>query len=165
MPSVKASMLEDPWDSLLEDSWDVGSAEAVRWTNSGAAWVAKKHSRSNYIETAEAFTRFSRRPRPQLRTSREVGLLFHSYANDWRAATMFESNIEKKVLHSSYQKIIGLGPDVLPFILQELARDQGHWFWALAAIVGEDKAQGCTTVQEATRAWISWGVQVGLADG
>jgi hypothetical protein len=61
-----------------------------------------------------------------------------------------------------YQRIIGLGPAVVPLILRELAAGPGHWFWALTALTGEDPAAETRTFAETTRAWLAWGEERGL---
>jgi hypothetical protein len=63
----------------------------------------------------------------------------------------------------SYQRIIGLGPAVLPLLLRELEREPDHWFWALKAIAGEDPVPGASRgkVREMARAWVEWGRQQG----
>jgi len=63
----------------------------------------------------------------------------------------------------SYQQIIGLGPSAIPLILRELENEPGHWFWALAALTGENPAgQGAVGNVEAMRqAWLQWGRERG----
>ncbi len=59
-------------------------------------------------------------------------------AEEWRRETAPLSSITEMVLHPAYQRIIGMGRAALPFILAELVRQPGHWFWALRAITGEN---------------------------
>ena len=63
----------------------------------------------------------------------------------------------------SYQRIIGLGPSAIPLILRELENEPGHWFWALAALTGENPAaQGTAGNVDAMReAWLQWGRERG----
>jgi hypothetical protein len=83
---------------------------------------------------------------------------FQQLAEEWRRETAIYSSLTKKVLHPSYQRIIGMGPAAIPLILQEMKVRPGHWFWALDAITdGESPAQGCDDPVEATLAWIQWG--------
>ena len=68
------------------------------------------------------------------------------------------SSMTKKALHPAYQRIIGMGPAAIPFIIREMKRKPGHWFWALDAVTqGENPAKDSETLTEATRAWIAWG--------
>jgi hypothetical protein len=99
---------------------------------------------------------------PFARTDAEVASLFTSLTEQWREATAVESNVERMVLTPSYQRIIGLGPQVVPLILRDLEETRDHWFWALMAIVGEDKAAGQTSVGAATEAWLAWGRATGI---
>jgi len=69
------------------------------------------------------------------------------------------SSLNKKVMHPSYQRIIGMGRDALPLILKEMKVNPGHWFWALDAITQgeENPAKDCESITEAACAWIKWG--------
>ena len=67
--------------------------------------------------------------------------------------------------HPAYQRIIGLGPQVIPLILAELAKQPDHWFWALQALTGENPVpfadQG--RIPAMTAAWLTWGHDNGWA--
>ncbi len=84
-------------------------------------------------------------------------LRFEELVQGWKRDTEHISSLSKTVMHPDYQKIIGMGEPVLPFIFDELQRRGGHWFWALHAITQEDPARGCAGFQEAARAWLRWG--------
>jgi hypothetical protein len=89
---------------------------------------------------------------------------FLALADQWRAATEAKSSINEIVLHPAYQRIIGRGPQILPFILKELENQLDHWFWALEAISGvnpvpEDEHGN---MKRMTERWLSWGRAQGL---
>lgn len=86
---------------------------------------------------------------------------FTLLADLWEEETKFESSATAMADHPAYQEIIRLGPPVVPVILQRMREQGGHWFFALYSIVGEDHAQGETTVSGATEAWINWGIKKG----
>lgn len=85
--------------------------------------------------------------------------LFHHLAAEWKQETAHYSMLHQIVLHPAYQRIIGMGSDVLLLILGELKKSPDHWFWALRAVTGEDPAQDSTTIAEATKAWLDWGAE------
>ncbi len=89
---------------------------------------------------------------------------FRSLAAQWRAETAALSSVQQMVLHPAYQRIIGLGPAVIPLLLQELRREPDHWFWALHAITGETPVGPNSTFDEAVAAWLEWGRSRGLVD-
>jgi len=64
---------------------------------------------------------------------------------------------KRRFIHAAYQKIIGMGPAVVPLLLEELGQRPDDWFWALAAITGEDPAAGEIDFDRARDAWIDWG--------
>jgi hypothetical protein len=82
---------------------------------------------------------------------------FRELAGEWTRETAMESSTSTIVMHRAYQRIIGLGPRALPLILRELRDRPAYWFWALAAIAGEDPAAGIERFDEARRAWLTWG--------
>lgn len=87
---------------------------------------------------------------------------FGALAKTWREDTGHLSSTLHKAMHPAYQQIIGLGPQALPLILQELKDRPNFWFWALRAISGEDPVQQGDNVEAATNAWIKWGFERGL---
>jgi hypothetical protein len=87
---------------------------------------------------------------------------FERLAERWEADTAFESIVTRKAMDPSYQRIIGMGPPVVPLILLRLQQKPRQWFWALTAITGEDPALGQTSIASASEAWLSWGRERGL---
>lgn len=87
--------------------------------------------------------------------------IFHSCLQKWKEETKFTSSLMEIIMHPSYQRIIGLGPVVIPFVLQELSENGGHWFWALQSLTGENPVpmedQGRT--RKMAEAWFQWGKQ------
>ena len=94
----------------------------------------------------------------------ELRRCFDQYADEWRAQTVHLSVLSQRVMHPSYQRIIGLGQEALPLIMERLLNQPDHWFWALRSISGEDPA----SPEEVGRfgamrdAWIDWGRDRGL---
>ena len=90
--------------------------------------------------------------------------LFYDLAGEWKAATAFMSSATDIAMHPAYQKIIGMGREAVPLILQELQQNTDHWFWALKSIVGIDpvpsKDKG--NIGKMRDAWIAWGLENGL---
>ncbi|MBI3824072.1 MAG: hypothetical protein HY289_15495 [Planctomycetes bacterium] len=89
---------------------------------------------------------------------------FEKLAARWKAKTKFVSNVTTKILDADYQKIIGMGKDAIPFILNDLA-DNGpnDWYWALTAItdVNPIKSEMAGNMVAMTEAWLQWGTQAG----
>jgi hypothetical protein len=94
----------------------------------------------------------------------EVRDEFHKLAEEWKEASAFESSTTRIVMHRAYQRIIGLGSDVVPWILDDLATEPWPWFWALSAITGDDPAEGEDTVEGAAARWLAWGREHGYLE-
>src|SRR5690348_9308018 len=87
----------------------------------------------------------------------ELEQTFRALAEQWRADTVFLSSVDKMSMHPAYQRIIGMGPQALPVILEELRARPDHWFWALHAISGEDPVRPGDNFDQAVAAWLEWG--------
>ena len=83
---------------------------------------------------------------------------FDSLVDQWRRETRFLSSVQSKIFHPAYQRIIGMGRPVLPLILRELRERDGHWFWALQCITGENPAASFSSMAEARAAWLAYAV-------
>jgi hypothetical protein len=88
---------------------------------------------------------------------------FVSLAEKWYLETLHSSGYLDKVLHPAYQRIIGLGKEVIPFILRELQDEPSEWFWALRALTGEDPTtkEPAGNREKLAEAWLNWGKENG----
>src|ERR1043166_3767074 len=71
------------------------------------------------------------RRRSQPRQKSALEQKFHRLAEEWRKETGFLSSVTKMCMHPAYQKIIAIGPGVIPLILRDLQQTRDHWLWAL----------------------------------
>jgi hypothetical protein len=78
---------------------------------------------------------------------------------EWEAGTAHLSSITEIAMHPAYQQIIGMGTIAIPFILSELKKKPGHWFWALKSITGEDPIppEHRGHLKQMTEDWLKWG--------
>ena len=86
---------------------------------------------------------------------------FRRLADQWVCETEHVSSIKKASMHPAYQRIIGMGPAVVPYLLREIEQNPDHWFWALNAITEEDPAAGEDSLDGAKMAWLQWGKEKG----
>lgn len=88
---------------------------------------------------------------------------FLEHAEKWDRETKFLSSTPKKVLHESYQSIIAMGPDVIPYLLRDLQKTGRSWFWALRYLAHTDPVppedQGYLDKMIAD--WVAWGKREG----
>jgi hypothetical protein len=89
---------------------------------------------------------------------------FRRLTAEWKEQSRYLSNSAQMAMLGPYQRIIGMGPMVVPLILEELRREPDHWFWALEAITEEDpvppEVKG--KVRQMADAWVRWGEQQGI---
>lgn len=93
----------------------------------------------------------------------EAELKFTLLADRWKKETSHLSLAVQQAMHPAYQQIIGMGMQAVPLILRELEKKPAHWFWALAAITGENPvpSEHAGKITEMTKDWISWGQERG----
>jgi hypothetical protein len=89
---------------------------------------------------------------------------FRWLADEWSSNTRHISSTKDLVSNSNYQEIIGLGWNVVPFLLKDLQENKRFWFPALYAITkvrpfdSGDAGNG----KRMTEAWVKWGKRKGL---
>ncbi len=89
----------------------------------------------------------------------QLAELFRQLVERWREETRYLSSSTEIAMRPAYQRIIGMGPAVIPLILAELARQPDHWFWALHALTGADPVSPGDRgkLPAMTEAWLRWG--------
>jgi hypothetical protein len=94
---------------------------------------------------------------------KDLEKLFQELTEQWRAETAHHSSVTKKAMHPAYQRIIGMGPAVIPLILRDLEQEPDHWFWALTALTGEDPVppEDAGDIDKMAQAWLARGRQLG----
>lgn len=93
----------------------------------------------------------------------EIEQAFQRLAREWREETAHLSSMTKMVMHPKYQRIIGMGPAVLPLLFRELQKNPDHWFWALQAITNEDptRPEDLGDAPKMTVSWLKWAEEKG----
>ena len=89
---------------------------------------------------------------------------FRELADKWERETRHVSSMTDIVMHSSYQAIIKMGPDVIPILLRDMEESGRLWFTALAQLAGENpvKPSDAGRVARMTASWLKWGKERGL---
>jgi hypothetical protein len=93
----------------------------------------------------------------------ELAKRFRVEANKWEQETMHLSSTARRVLHPSYQAIMGMGPEVVPILLRDMKQTRRSWFWALRHITGVNPVDPIDVgnVDKMISAWIEWGSKEG----
>lgn len=84
---------------------------------------------------------------------------FNRLAARWRAKAGHLSSSRARAMVDEYQSIIGLGPAVVPLLLDDLKGNHASWFWALRAITDADPVPETDRgdYKAMARHWITWG--------
>ncbi len=83
---------------------------------------------------------------------------FEAYTSIWITETMFSSSVHEIINNSAYRSIVKLGKDVIPFIIEELKKEENHWFYALEALTGQNpiKQEHRGIIRLMKSDWIEW---------
>ncbi|MBI5865351.1 MAG: hypothetical protein HZB38_12750 [Planctomycetes bacterium] len=89
---------------------------------------------------------------------------FQRLARQWREDTRWLSSTTDIAMHPAYQAIIGMGPEALPMIVDDLRENAGHWYWALKAISNEDPVPPGDrgAIKRMKAAWLRWAEEKGI---
>jgi hypothetical protein len=84
---------------------------------------------------------------------------FERLAVEWKRETAHLSSPGAIAEHRAYQAIIGMGKEVIPFILRDLENSRAQWFWALRSIARESPVRPGDRgdIHAMTDAWLNWG--------
>lgn len=95
---------------------------------------------------------------PTSSTAETVETRYRRLAAVWQNDTQFLSSMEEAEEHPAYQELIGMGSDVVPCLLRDLAANHTHWFGALEAITGARPvpAADAGNVTRMADAWLRW---------
>lgn len=87
-----------------------------------------------------------------------IKIQFEKLKKDWENLTAFYSSISEIVDNNPYRSIIGMGRDVLPFIIEDLSKTQNHWFYALNKITGKNPIpeNHAGNIELMTKDWLNW---------
>jgi hypothetical protein len=88
-----------------------------------------------------------------------IGERFQQLAAHWRAETGHLSSATALMNHPAFQEILGLGGEVVPLMLAELAKGPSLWVWALPTLAGADpvSVEDRGKIARMTEAWLAWG--------
>lgn len=90
----------------------------------------------------------------------EVMKKFQVFSKRWKSETRSKSDVNQFTDNIYYQRIIGLGPAVIPLLLHDLNQESpAHWFWALKSITGVDPVPNndVGNIRKMSKAWLDWG--------
>ncbi len=89
---------------------------------------------------------------------------FDRLVRRWREETKWLSSTTEIAMHPAYQAIIGMGPEALPMIIDDLRDNSGYWYWALQAISNEEPVPPCDrgVINRMKAAWLRWAEEKGI---
>lgn len=111
-------------------------------------------------ETSESHSQGKTPKHDSLNTpSDELRSEFTRLVKSWKTGHHRGFDVAQMVEHPAYQRIIEMGDQAVPLILEELEREIDHWFPALRQLTGaspvpEESKGNLTKMRDA---WLGWG--------
>jgi hypothetical protein len=84
---------------------------------------------------------------------------FKELAEKWRMEIEVLSSTSEIVSNFNYYRIIALGKDIVPLILQELQENGGQWYLALRVLTNQNPVnpEDVGNIKKMKMAWLNWG--------
>jgi hypothetical protein len=95
-----------------------------------------------------------------LSISQENEEKFNTLVTRWKNETRTSLLMTQKCTDPSYQRIIGMGQQIIPLLLKKVSEPSGEdWVWALSAITDENpvKLEHRGIIDKIIEDWIKWG--------
>jgi hypothetical protein len=82
-------------------------------------------------------------------------LTFNNLLNSWRNNTIFMSFADQIVNEPNFKKIVSMGENVVPFIIEEISHNPSPLVWALNFIYDKTISnRNNLTIEEACKLWV-----------
>jgi len=83
---------------------------------------------------------------------------FAERVGEWKKATLHHSSTNRVRSHPTTQRVLELGPAIVPLIVDELGGSTGHWFILLIELTGENPTppEAAGNVPMMAQAWKEW---------
>lgn len=93
---------------------------------------------------------------------------FREQADKWNRETAHLSSPTQRIMHPSYQAILGMARDdpseIIRLLLRDLQQHRREWFWALSYLTKENPIdrKDAGNMDKMIKAWVDWGNRRGL---
>jgi hypothetical protein len=90
---------------------------------------------------------------------------FREQADKWQQETQHLSSPSQRMMHPSYQAIMGMASDnrdeVIDLMLRDMQQNRREWFWALSYLTHENpiERKDAGRLDKMIKAWVRWGQQ------
>jgi len=90
---------------------------------------------------------------------------FREQADKWQRETQHLSSPGQRMMHPSYQAIMGMANDnrdeVIDLLLRDMQQNRREWFWALSYLTHENPIdrKNAGKLDKMIEAWVRWGQQ------
>jgi|SRR6266478_6865087 hypothetical protein len=104
----------------------------------------------------------------EIESERPLEERFRQQADKWEQETRHLSSPTQRIMHPSYQAVLGLGrehkEEVIRLLLRDMQQNRRAWFWALSYLAGDNPIGPADAgkMDKMIGAWIKWGRAKGL---
>ncbi|HDR9081973.1 TPA: hypothetical protein QDA98_004604 [Burkholderia vietnamiensis] len=137
---------------------------STRGKNASNIYMVERRAHFLKLKRAYRFRRTITAPASDAPRQADIETEFNSLVQTWKNETKLSSLAGDMVFHPAYQRIIGMGPRVLPLVLRELEKSGGHWFHALEMLTGESPiaSEDRGKMRKMAQTWLDWGRSKGV---
>jgi hypothetical protein len=93
---------------------------------------------------------------------------FLEQAQKWQMETGHLSSPTQRIMHPSYQAILGMGRDqrqeIIRLLIRDLQENRRAWFWALSYLAQDNpvSAEDAGKMDRMINAWVNWAKSKGI---
>jgi hypothetical protein len=142
----------EPWSeyAVLEDGTKIKSKQTVI--------NIVKLDQKNPDGTKETTTFLSFNAGQSLVNTTAIEALFNYWYEKWHEEVKYQSSIDTIINNSYFKKIVTLGYNAVPYIVDALKETPSHLFMALYEITGENpiKSENRGKIKEMVNDWLEW---------
>jgi hypothetical protein len=163
MPCLQHSAVKNRRSYLPDTSY----SRNVDWSKNPVEQSRQESAPSRYSHQIKGY-QLTRREKtnwsiffisPNAQGLTEAEAKFRYYASKWKEEIGGESSLTNITNNMNYLRIIRIGAEAIPLILQELQQHPAPWFVALRAITEDDSVgrNSPGNFRAMAAAWIQWG--------
>ncbi|MCX4139390.1 hypothetical protein M0D68_14435 [Paraburkholderia sp. SEWSISQ10-3 4] len=155
---IKVRRRPEPTQEIFTSHFRVGHAAEK------ALVVEFKRSSAEFSIRAKRISAEGEIGKHRFARDEQVKVVFEQLRDLWKRETQYVSSNSDLVLNENYQKIIGLGPQAVPWIIDDLRETSAQWFWALRVITRNDPVpqRDRGRVRRMVDAWLNWAGENGI---
>jgi hypothetical protein len=153
-------LLDNRQNVLFDDKFAFSSmpCNILQYFSATEDYIDTVHYIDKYFKRQVSFLQIAEmRPQPMV-VIPSIKVTFNYYYEEWNKEIKYQSSTDAITNNAFFKKIIDLGSEVIPYIIEVLRDTPSFLIIALCKITGVNpvKSDHCGQIKEMTRDWIEW---------